>query len=94
MTTSPTTALADLQRDWIDNWPRYWPDRSYAHRCGFQAGVNKRLGRDAVHVVDVPKSNPYDSGSSDNEAWDDGFYLGQSHASILLDSAETGCLHG
>ncbi len=61
--------LAGLQRDWVNRWPRHWPEASYPARLGWQAGVNRALGADALHTSEAPAHSPYDEGTSDHDAW-------------------------
>lgn len=63
------TSPHNLQRDWVNNWPRDWPEFSYPSRLGWQAGVNRALGADAQHTSEAPAHSPYDEGTGDHDAW-------------------------
>lgn len=82
--THARTALSHLQRDWVNSWPKEWEEASYQHRCGFQAGVNRALGRDAVHTVETAQHNPHASGTAEGETWQAGMYSGENYAGVVL----------
>lgn len=80
----PTAALSHLQRDWVNAWPKFWPEASYAHRCGFQAGVNRVLSADATHTRETPQQNPHAPGTPEGETWTFAMHAGENYAGVIL----------
>ncbi len=86
-------AVHYLQRDWVNAWPRYWPEKSYAFRRGFQAGVNHQLGTAATRAGTCPARNPYDSGTAETEAWALGYSNGTAHAEVMQKLSDREATH-
>lgn len=81
---SRASRLAGLQRDWVNRWPRHWPEMSYPARLGWQAGVNAALGSQAVHSSEVPTHSPYPSATADHESWATSRHAGEVFAQQRL----------